>query len=213
MAKRKYTLRQRAEKQEETRERILRATIELHEEVGPRETTIRAIAQRAGVQRLTVYRHFPDETALLGGCSSRWAADHPAPDPSDWAEQGDPRQTSVVAIGAFAAYYRRTAAMWSRVYRDLENVPALAEVMHGVAVHLELCSRSVLATWPVEGERRERLAVAITHALQFSTWQSLSAQGLDDREIADLMLVWFEALAGFPDAERPGDSTAGSHSA
>ena len=55
----------RAERQQETRRRI-EATIALHEEIGG-GTTITAIAERAGVSRLTVYRHFPDERA----CSRR----------------------------------------------------------------------------------------------------------------------------------------------
>ena len=52
---RKYEMKRRAERQEETRQRITEATVELHEALGPAKTTISAIAEKAGVQRLTVY--------------------------------------------------------------------------------------------------------------------------------------------------------------
>ena len=79
MGKRKYTLRQRAEQQEETRERIVDAAIALHEELGPAATTIRALAERAGVQRLTVYRHFANEGEILDACSTKWLGLNPPP--------------------------------------------------------------------------------------------------------------------------------------
>ncbi|MBV8944057.1 MAG: helix-turn-helix transcriptional regulator, partial [Solirubrobacterales bacterium] len=63
--KRRYQLKARAESQRQTRERIVRATMELHREVGPAQTTIAEIARRAGVQRLTVYNHFPEEAELF----------------------------------------------------------------------------------------------------------------------------------------------------
>ena len=89
---RKYELKQRALSQAETRQRIVDATVDLHRELGPLRTTISAIAERAGVQRLTVYRHFPDDRALFGACSSQWRAAHPMPDPSAWAAVEDPAE-------------------------------------------------------------------------------------------------------------------------
>src|SRR5215210_5297504 len=104
--KRVYTKRRRAQLEEDTRRRITAATVELHREVGPANTTISAVAERAGVQRLTVYRHFPDERALLGACSAHWRAGHPAPDPSPWPPIEDPEDRLRTAIAAFYAYYR-----------------------------------------------------------------------------------------------------------
>ena len=77
--KRRYTLKDRARSQEDTRRRIVEAAVALHEELGPRATSIAAIAERAGVQRLTVYRHLPDEEALFRACTSHWRAAHPLP--------------------------------------------------------------------------------------------------------------------------------------
>ena len=70
--KRPYRLGERAKSQEQTRLRIVEATVALHEELGPRNTTITDIAKRAGVQRLTVYSHFADETAVFQACTAHW---------------------------------------------------------------------------------------------------------------------------------------------
>jgi len=80
--KRPYQLKKRAMSREETRRKIVEATMHLHEEIGPRATTISAIAERAGVQRLTVYNHFPDETAVFQACTSHWLSLNPPPDTS-----------------------------------------------------------------------------------------------------------------------------------
>src|ERR1700716_4009671 len=79
---RKYELRARAEKQDETRRRIVEATAALHEEVGPARTTVAEIARRAGVQRLTVYNYFPIETELFDACGRHSMETNPPPDPS-----------------------------------------------------------------------------------------------------------------------------------
>src|SRR3954469_20083307 len=81
---RKYELKKRAERQAETRRRIVEATEELHRTVGPARTTISEIAERAGVQRLTVYNHFPEERELFAACSAHFMAEVPPPSPRDW---------------------------------------------------------------------------------------------------------------------------------
>src|SRR3954471_24481802 len=78
--KRSYELKARAEAQQATRERIAAAAAALHEKVGIAGTTVADIARRAGVQRLTVYNHFPDLDALLPACTAHWLGEHPQPD-------------------------------------------------------------------------------------------------------------------------------------
>src|SRR3954453_327794 len=97
-AKRKYELKARAEAQEETRRRITEATVGLHLEVGPAQTTISEIAKRAGVQRLTVYNNFPDELSLLGACSAHYATQHPLQDPSALVSIEEPRERTGAAL-------------------------------------------------------------------------------------------------------------------
>src|ERR671929_225345 len=104
MATRKYELKRRAEQQAETRRRIVEAIVALHREVGPARTTIKAITERAGVERLTVYRHFADETAMFQACSAHFAAEVvPPPDPAEWEGVGDRAERLRAALLAFYA--------------------------------------------------------------------------------------------------------------
>jgi AcrR family transcriptional regulator len=83
-------MRRRAERADQARQRIVEATVAMHGSVGPAATTIAAIAEKAGVTRLTVYRHFPDDDALFGACSTHWIAQQQLPDPGAWSQIGDP---------------------------------------------------------------------------------------------------------------------------
>jgi AcrR family transcriptional regulator len=173
MNRRPYNKTRRAELEEETRRRITAATVELHREVGPARTTISAVAERAGVQRLTVYRHFPDERSLLGACSAHWRAGHPAPDPSPWPAIRDPEERLRTAVAAFYAYYRSDEAMMAKVRRDAEVMPALAETIADVRAYMEMVVGILVAGWGARGRRRELVAAAIGHVLEFETWRSL----------------------------------------
>src|SRR3954470_17114477 len=84
MKKRKYELRKRAEDVAATRRRITEAAVALHGGVGPARTTVSAVAKRAGVQRHTVYRHFPTDADLFAACSTHFAQVNPLPDPAGW---------------------------------------------------------------------------------------------------------------------------------
>src|SRR5690242_19300490 len=106
--KRRYHLKARAESQRQTRERIVRATMELHREVGPAQTTIAEIARRAGVQRLTVYNHFPEEPDLVGACQGHWLSLHPPPDPATALAAPDPVQRLQTALRDLYGWYRET---------------------------------------------------------------------------------------------------------
>jgi AcrR family transcriptional regulator len=197
MKKRKYQLRQRAIRQRETRERIVDATMALHEEVGPAATTISAIAERAGVQRLTVYRHFPDERALLGACSSKWIGLHPPPDVAAVDAEAPEERTRAVLLAVYG-YYEETQSMWASIYRDADQMNEVRDVLAGFERYLDEAAKSLLAAW---APRRSRgLKASIGHALGFSTWQSLAAQGLGRKPMADLVTAWVGAGAG----EEPG---------
>lgn len=194
MNKRKYRLRARAEQQEQTRQRIVEATAALHEEVGPAATTISAIAARAGVQRLTVYRHFADDAALFAACSGYFNATRPPPDPAPWAEVADPLERARTALPAIYAYYRSAEQMLGHVLRDAQQLPALAEVLAPFRDYLDAVVDLLAAGWP--GRSSDRLLrAALAHAVQFPTWQSLSAQGLGEEEAAQLMAALVRAAA------------------
>lgn len=203
MTKRRYTQRLRAQKQGETRRRIVEAAAALHEEIGPRETTVSGIAARAGVQRLTVYRHFPDESSLLRACSSHWLDRNPPPDPALWDRTVEPAARSRAAFAALYAYYRRTASMWRSVYRDTDDMPPLRAVLAGFEDYLDGLRDDLVEAWAPDEQRRRVLSAAAGHAVRFSTWRSLHHQGLEDEEMGRAVTLWLAALARRRDGRVP----------
>lgn len=185
---RKYELKQRAESQAATRERIVAATVELHQSVGFR-TTVSAIAERAGVQRLTVYRHFPDERSLYEACSGDWQARNPLPDPSAWATLEDPEERLGVALAAIYGFYRRTEGMTGNLLRDLPDVPVLQDVAAPFIQYWQNVRDVLDRGWKTRGRRREVLRAVIGLALEFETWRSLTGrEGLSDAVAVETMV-------------------------
>lgn len=186
---RKYDMKRRAKRQEETRRRIVEATVELHKTIGMARTTISAIAEKAGVERLTVYRHFPDERALFSACSGHWNAANPPPDPASWTQIADSEERLRTALAEVYAYHRRTEPMMANFFRDAPVKPVLFEVG---APYLELFERMryIVATgWGAEDKRLALLLAALGHALDFQTWHSLvRQQDLDDEQAVELMV-------------------------
>jgi AcrR family transcriptional regulator len=188
MARGHNTGRRRDGRRERTRQRIVEATVELHETVGVARATISAIAERAGVQRLTVYRHFPDERALLSACSGHWTASNPPPEPGSWSQVADPQERLRLALGEVYAYHRSTESMMSNIVREAPVKPVLLEVSEPYFRHWERM-RYVLATgWGVGDERLAMLLATLGHALDFQTWRSLvRQQGLSDERAVEAM--------------------------
>jgi AcrR family transcriptional regulator len=173
---------------EDTRRRIVLATVELHEAVGPVATTVTAIAERAGVQRLTVYRHFPDDRALLGACSTHWQKDHPLPDPATWAGIGDPRDRLECSLTALYDYFSDGASMLASILADETEMPAVAEVMAPWREYMREVAGGLSVGWGGNAETHRLIRAAVGHALGFYTWVSLSGEGLTNRESAELMV-------------------------
>jgi AcrR family transcriptional regulator len=199
MATRKYTKRRRAEQESETRRRIVEAVYALHGEIGPARTTIKAIAERAGVERLTVYRHFADEGEIFAACGAHLEAKTPPPDPAVWADITEPRARLRAALLAFYDYYRRGEPHFTKARRDAAELPALAAVLAPFDRFLEVVREDLLARWPVSDDVRARLAAAIGHALRLEAWRSLAhGEGLADAEVAELMVDFARAAAEAP---------------
>ena len=192
---RKYHLKQRAEREQQTRQRIIEATLELHTSVGPARTTISAIAERAGVERLTVYRHFPDERALFTACSALGRAKNPPPDPAPWRSILDPETRLQTALTEIYAYYRRTEQGWVNLMRDAQIMPLGREFQEPQVKHWALMQEILEAGWSGDGSRRDLLRAALGHALNFYTWQSLvREQGLEDEEAIELLVGMIRCL-------------------
>jgi AcrR family transcriptional regulator len=193
-------MRRRAEQVDKTRQRIVEATVELHGSVGPAATTIAAIADLAGVTRLTVYRHFPDDAALFGACSAHWLSRQQLPDPGTWSQIGDPAARLRAGLADLYRFYRAGAGMLTHIYRDFAALPgAYQQRLRDQDTYL----RDLLAA-PFGGaqdEQRRRRAV-IGHATSFWTWRSLCLdQGLSDTEAVDAMTGMVLAISPLPEAE------------
>lgn len=187
---RAYTKVQRAAAEEATRERIVCAIMALHEEVGPARTTVSAIAERAGVERLTVYRHFPDEPSMLRACSAHWTALHPLPPlPADGS---DPRAACRRTILRLYAWYRANEAMLVQITTDARKIPLVAELIAPLGADLDRAAAELDARWPRRSARR---ATTIRHALEFSTWRSLDRLTGSDRRAAGVVVGWVEGAA------------------
>jgi AcrR family transcriptional regulator len=170
--------------------------MQLHEEVGPRATTISAIAERAGVQRLTVYRHFPDEAAVFRACTSHWLDLNPPPAPHSWASIADPWRRLSAALAAFYDYYDATEAMWTVSFRDVDTVESLQEPMAEFASQVDQIADDLAGS--LQPGRRKTAAVAVTlrHALAFPTWKDLQTRGLKTARKVELVTAWLSGITG-----------------
>jgi AcrR family transcriptional regulator len=185
---RPYRKDRRAELEQQTRERIVAATVDLHGSVGPARTTVSGIAERAGVQRATVYRHFPDGESLFVACSAHWRDRNPPPDLAGWAAVRDPEARLDLALRELYAWYGRTEQMIGLLTRDAALVPSMRTQFQAMLTYFEAAADTLLRGRPERGAPRRRVRAALGHAVAFETWRSLVRRhGLTDAEAIELM--------------------------
>ena len=190
---RAYRKRVRAEQEEATRERITEAAVRLHGSIGPARTTVSGVAQEAGVQRATVYRHFPDEASLFAACSAHYWSSHPLPDVESWKAIRDRGERLRQGLSEFYAFYEQNEAMLEKTSQDSHLVPAMEAPRAAFFAFLDY-AKSILMTGRSErGAARKRTAAALGHALLFPTWQSLRRlQGLSNAEAVAVVVAMVE---------------------
>lgn len=187
-------MRERADRAEATRRRIVEATVRLHSTIGLAAATVTAIAAEAGVTRLTVYRHFPDVTQLFAACNEHWSAQQLRPDVTGWRRVADPADRFRFGLADLYRFYRGGEAMLTNVHRDWEVIPE--ELRRGVT-DIDLLLREVLLQpFGARGGGRRRLRAVIGHAVSFTTWRSLCVeQGLTDSEAVEAMTALIPGAA------------------
>ncbi len=185
---RTYTLKKRAEQQAETRRRIVEATIELHGSVGPANTTYSMIAERAGVQRHTLYAHFPDERSLGLACSGLHLERDPLPDAESWRGIADRRERLTTGLAAIYDWYGRSADLLACVLRDAEFHPLTQEITAIRFVPKIAAWHEVLGEG-LDDKQRAMLPLAIS----FYSWRSLTREGA--LAAPDAVAVMVQAIA------------------
>ena len=195
MKRGKYELKKRAEREQETRLRIVRATVELHETVGPALTTRSAIAERAGVSRPTVYSHFPDELSLGKACSALGLSENPLPDPGMWEQIADPEKRLREALSELYDYFRRREGLLANILRDqemphLKDDPDVREIMRPIVEHWERMQRALAMGWEIHKSHTPPLLQgAIGLALDFQSWRTMvRKQDMTDEQAVELMV-------------------------
>jgi len=169
---RAYQLKRRAERQDETRQRIVDATIELHRSIGSAQTTVSEIAKRAGVGRVTVYRHFPDEETLFYACSGHYFSQHPFPDSARWRQISDPLERLRTALRESYAWYEENAQMIGMALAEARDLPMMAPYH----AYWYDAAETLAAAWRARGQRRTNLKAAIGLALSFDTHRTLTRE-------------------------------------
>lgn len=186
---RAYTLKQRAKQQAETRRRIVEAAVEMHGCVGPAHTTVSMVAERAGVQRHTLYAHFPDERSLHMACSALSLERDPLPDAEVWRKIADRRERLHAGLAAIYGWYERNAELAACVLRDAEFHPLTKEI---VALRM---GPHLAAYQEVLGAKLGAKQRAMLHlALSFFTWRTLVRDGGFKKAAAAAAMV--EAIIG-----------------
>lgn len=180
---RPYTLKRRADAQAETRQRIVDAAVALHGELGPAMTSLSAVAERAGVQRNTLYAHFPDERSLLMACSAASLERDPLPDADEWRRLKRGEERIRAGLAALYGWYARNARLAGCVLRDAGIHPLVREVV-------ELRYGAPMAA--IEGSLGEGLKPAqravLRMALGYAAWHSLVQEsGLASDQAVDAM--------------------------
>jgi AcrR family transcriptional regulator len=186
--RRPYRLKRRAEKQAETRRRIVEAAVELHSTIGPALTTLSMIAERAGVQRHTLYAHFPDERSLYVACSGLTMERDPPPDADPWRAIADRRERLRTGLLALYGWYERNAQLAACVLRDAEFHALTREIVQMrfkpyMAAYIEVLGAGLTA--------RQRAVLQL--ALSFYAWRTLVREsGLKRASAAEAMLCAIE---------------------
>jgi AcrR family transcriptional regulator len=193
--KRPYRLKARGDQQQATRLRIIKATAGLHDEIGPARTTVSEIARRAGVQRLTVYNHFPNEADLLDACGAHWMTEHPLPDMSAAIAEPDAAERLRRVLTALYGWYRENKTSTEHLQRDRLLMPALDGLM-SIRMDQEMAALAdLLAAGFTGADQPAEVRATVALALDFWSWRRLSHEGMTDEGVATIMTAAAKAVS------------------
>lgn len=181
---RKYSMQRRTAAVEDTRQRIIDATVELHNEKGVLATSMQDIAARAGVALGTVYRHFPSIEDLVPACGGRNLELNPPPTAAVFEHRSGGRERLEALVSALFTHYERGARPYE-VGLEAMNLPVMAGLMTELANYVRnLVEAAISPFQPVR--RQQDLAVGLC---DFRVWRSLTQAGLSTQAAADA-ITW-----------------------
>lgn len=179
---RPYRMQRRAEQVDETRQRITEAAARLHTSVGPANTSVAAIAEEAGVTRVTVYRHFADLDVLFEACRAHWRTQNPPPDASRWPATAGLEERAQSALTELYAWFREHAEELFPIYRDASTMPPTAQ--QRMRDDNRGLGDLLVAGVAPDGDRGRQVRSVARHLVSYPTWRSLAIdQGLTDTEV------------------------------
>ena len=189
----------RQEQLDSMRQRITEAAFELHATVGPAQTSISAVAERAGVQRHTVYHHFPDLASLMQACTAHGMRTTGIPDAASWVAIDEPTPRLRHGLGELYGYYAANARLLGNVVRDM---PLLGENAGAeeFSEHMTGLFYALATGWADAPETGRLRMAAIGHAMAFETWRSLTGNGLSDAEASELMVGFVSRVGELVDS-------------
>lgn len=186
MADRRYRMSKRAKAVDETRDRIVAATLTLHMEKGVVATSHSDIADRAGVGAATVYRHFPSLDTLVEACGARVQemvrAPLPAEAPAVFAGLVGRRARLERLVAELGDLYTRGAPAFVAAQRDRDRVPQLDASLRRLEAGVEALVREAVGL--DTPEPRLRLVIGLA---SLGTWQSMTRLGVTPAEILQAM--------------------------
>ncbi len=180
---------------EQTRERIVAATFDLHATIGPSRTTIRAIADRAGLQRHTVYAHFPELDSLYEACTVHGIRSTGMPEPVGWQTISGPLDRLRHGLTEMVAWYRANEQMLGNVLFDVDPEAPPPTAPDPFEVRMVALLDALMDGWQIEPDRRSTLEAVVGHALAFTTWRSLAGGGLTDVQVVAVLVGLVEGVA------------------
>jgi AcrR family transcriptional regulator len=192
-----YRLQRRAERQAKTREQIVTAAVALHTTVGPARTTDIAVARKAGVTRMTFYRHFPTGLALFEACQLHGLQRWPPPDAAHWRRITDPEARLRIALSELYAYYHTAGPGLAVIVRDAPLLPPEVLAFPSRLDSFRAMPPVLMVGWGVRGRRRRLLEAAINHVISVQVWQSLvQRERLSEDDAVELLLSMVRAAVG-----------------
>ena len=195
MAPRKYDMDKRKAAVEETRQRILEATLALHSEKGIFGTSWQDIAKRADVSVGTVYKHFPSLEELVPACGELVYAITRPPSledaPQIFAGANSLEERLERLVSELFDFYERGASYIETDFQE-RQLPAVREWEAYMRATIAGLVREAL----IPAGPDERTVQAVSALLDFYTFKSFLDREIPKEQAAktinELLLCWIE---------------------